>query len=124
MIIVYDLLNGFFDKKLTANDAENIANYTISSNIAVIDALLNDDLKSVELSLGSPLLDNEIYTITIQNVADCRNNSPTDIQSIRFLFYGKGLLLNIMKMDKLYWQNASMEDTFKNQKMEHHQITI
>jgi hypothetical protein len=73
----------FFDEKLTVDDAENIANYTISNNISVIDALLNADLKSVELSLGSQLLDNEIYTITIQNVADCRNNSPTDIQSIR-----------------------------------------
>ncbi|MGB0983641.1 MAG: lamin tail domain-containing protein [Saprospiraceae bacterium] len=73
----------FFDEKLTPSDAEDISNYSISDNVAVIDAVLDADLKRVQLSLGSPLQEEKIYTVTIQNMADCQNNKSLEVQNVR-----------------------------------------
>lgn len=65
----------FFNETINVNRIENVANYSITSNIQVVDAQVNtDDFQSVILTLGQDLALGEIYTISCNNIEDCQGN--------------------------------------------------
>lgn len=71
-----------FDQAITLASASNIAFYTINNNTIVAAGL--STTTQVQLTLGSPMIDGDRYTITVNGVADCSGNSTTGVDSFDF----------------------------------------
>jgi hypothetical protein len=66
-----------FSEPVEAGSAESSANYSINNGITVSSAYLDTDLKTVVLTV-SPLLENIVYTLTVNHIRD-RAQSPNTI---------------------------------------------
>ena len=73
-----DKVNIVFSESVEQVSAENIANYSISGNIQISQAVLNADKKTVQLTTSLHL--ESIYALTINNVKD-RAATPNIIKS-------------------------------------------
>jgi hypothetical protein len=90
-----------FNEKLSQNTAENIANYTLSENLTITNAILEfPNANTVLLTLNENLIGNKIYTIVIENtLQDCVNNDfSTTENTVEFaiptIIEPKDLLIN------------------------------
>ncbi|WP_181304651.1 lamin tail domain-containing protein [Rufibacter sp. XAAS-G3-1] len=65
-----------FNEPLDSTQAAQVNRYAISSGVSIQKAVvLSPGLTEVELTLSTPLRENEQYTVTVQNLKDCAGNA-------------------------------------------------
>jgi hypothetical protein len=65
-----------FDEPIDSLKGATIANYTIDGGLTVINAVtLSPFFNQVQLKTNNPLTANTVYTITANNITDCKNNT-------------------------------------------------
>lgn len=71
-----NLVTLYFSESLDAASANTLANYSMTPSVGITAAnVLSPSFDKVLLTLDAPLLDNTIYTITINDVKDCQGNA-------------------------------------------------
>ncbi|WP_162427788.1 lamin tail domain-containing protein [Pontibacter pudoricolor] len=74
-----------FNERLDSTQAATIANYSISPTIAVTGVQVQGPLfTDVILTLGSPLQEKQLYTLTTTGITDCTGNLGSQPQTITF----------------------------------------
>jgi hypothetical protein len=78
-----------FNKPITTNTASNVSNFSVSGGIGNPAAaqVAPDDALAVILTLGSPLVQNQLYTVSISGLQDLSGNlmPPTSVDVAFFI---------------------------------------
>jgi hypothetical protein len=65
-----------FDEPIDSLKGTTIANYSIDGGLTIINAITLAPLfNQVQLKINNPLTSNTVYTITANNITDCKNNT-------------------------------------------------
>jgi hypothetical protein len=84
-IVYTTYLKVFFNEVMERESAENVLNYSISSRVQVLSAILDNNLKIVHLTT-SEHAPNENYTLTINNVRDRSPNRNSIAPNTKFQY--------------------------------------
>ena len=92
-----------YDEPLDSTMAATVANYTIDNGIIVQNATpVSPVFSNVNITLNSPIVAGTIYTVTANNITDCKGNAISQNNSARFGIAEEADSLDVVINEILY----------------------